>query len=91
MAYAQDWDTAEQKLKSLFPDKTVRGKIRGILISKEEDRRLLFFRDEDDEVVKASLEVLLPAGGPSHTRRRCRCAAGLQFVAGEVHMGVFGL
>ena len=84
MTYPQDWDTAQQKLTSLFPDKTVRGKILGRLLSKEVKNRLEYFRDKD-EVVKASLEVLLPEGGPSCTRQCCSCAAGLPFVAGQVH------
>ena len=63
MTHPEDWDTAQQKLKSLFPIKTACGDITEELLNKEVDRRLQYLQDED-EVVKRSLKSLLTRGGP---------------------------
>ncbi len=55
---SKDWDTAQQKLQSLFPDKAVHAKITAKLLNKEVDRRLEYVQDEG-ELVRACSEELL--------------------------------
>ena len=61
MAYPQDWDAAEVKLKDFYPNDLERGKVRKKLLDFDETKALKYFRDSD-AAVKATLDELLNEG-----------------------------
>ncbi|KAK9829154.1 hypothetical protein WJX72_004216 [[Myrmecia] bisecta] len=61
MAYPQNWDAAEVKLKELYPNDLERGKVRKKLLDLDETKALKYFRDSQ-AAVKATLDELLNEG-----------------------------